>query len=170
MGLARSVGRSERDECMSEEAEKETFCVYAKVRAIDKPLLMLGLSFGRVVDDVLVPIERNERIYLDGVPSKKEDVLQLKILKETINFKQAYSGFHQDLHHASDVKRRELVAKNYDLMLEDLMRRNCEDITSQVVKAFDNSIKPKLSDYLPKKEELIKGAFEALLTSLKGLG
>ena len=155
---------------MTDESEKGTFCVYAKVRSLNKPLLMFGLSFGRVVDDVLIPLEKNERIYLDGVPSKKEDVLQLKILKETLNFKQAYSGFHHELHNAHDIKRRELVAKNYDLMLEDLMRRTCEDITSQVIKAFDNSIKPKLSDYLPKKEELIKGALEALLASLKGLG
>ena len=155
---------------MPDEAEKETFCVYAKVRSFDKPLLMLGLSFGRVVDDVLIPLEKNELVSLDGVSSKKEDILQLKILKETVIFKQAYSGFYHELHKAHDIKRRELVAKNYDLMLEDLMRRNCQDITSQVVKAFDNSIKPKLSDYLPKKEELIKGAFEALLVSLKGLG
>ena len=153
---------------MTNDQEKDTFCVYAKVRSINKPLLMLGLSFGRVVDDVLIPFEKNEKLFLDGVPSNKSDILQIKILKETTNFKQAHGWLHNDLRNSNE-KRMELVAKNYEVMLDEVIRTNCEDITAQVMKAFDNSIKPKLMDYLPKKEEIIKAGFEVLLKSLESL-
>jgi hypothetical protein len=44
-----------------------------------------------------------------------------------------------------------------------------EDVTSQVIKAFDFKIKPCLKDYLPKREELIAAAFQVFVESVKAL-
>ena len=56
------------------------------------------------------------------------------------------------------------------MRLEALLRWATEDVTTQVIKAFDTSIKPKLKDYLPKREELISAATGVFIQAIKALG
>lgn len=50
------------------------------------------------------------------------------------------------------------------------MREHGDDVTSQVLKAYDRRIKPGLKAYLPEREELIKAAMEIVVESMKKLG
>jgi hypothetical protein len=40
-------------------------------------------------------------------------------------------------------------------------------VTSQIIKAFDQKIRPGLKEYLPKREELLNGAFEVFIEAMK---
>jgi hypothetical protein len=40
---------------------------------------------------------------------------------------------------------------------------------TNIIKAFDETIKPSLKDYLPKREELISGAYNLFLASIQVL-
>lgn len=59
------------------------------------------------------------------------------------------------------------VGEQYHVRLEAILREGCEDVTSQVIKAFDEKIRPKLRDYLPKREELIQAAYQVFIAGLK---
>jgi len=51
-----------------------------------------------------------------------------------------------------------------------LLRETGEDVTSQVVKAYKQTIGTRIKDYLPKREELIAAAFQLFLQGVKMLG
>jgi hypothetical protein len=53
--------------------------------------------------------------------------------------------------------------------LEAILRRWGEDVTAQVIKAFEHRIRPALKDYLAKREALIKGAFDSFHETAKAL-
>ena len=39
------------------------------------------------------------------------------------------------------------------MRLESVVRQSGEDVTAQVMRAFDDKIKPSLADYLPERDE-----------------
>ena len=51
--------------------------------------------------------------------------------------------------------------------MEALLREHGEDVTSQVISAYDKTIKHQLKDYLPKREELIKTTLQVFIESVK---
>ena len=63
-----------------------------------------------------------------------------------------------------------MLGEQYHARVEAILRGNGEDVTSQVLSAFNSTIKPRLKDYLPKKEELIKAALEVFVNQVKALG
>jgi subtilase family serine protease len=50
-----------------------------------------------------------------------------------------------------------------------LVTLNTDDFTSQVIKAFNEKIRPSLKDYLPKREELIGGAYGLFMSTVQML-
>ena len=61
---------------------------------------------------------------------------------------------HQLLHH-SGISFQKLYGEQYQIRVEALLRGNGEDVTSQIISAYDKTIKHRLEDYLPKREELM---------------
>jgi hypothetical protein len=64
---------------------------------------------------------------------------------------------------------QKVYGDQYQVRLEAVLREGGEDVTSQVLKAFDRTIKPSIKDYLPKREELIEMASKFFWEGIKTL-
>lgn len=155
---------------MSEQDENKdpTFAVFAELRDYDRPLVMTGLSFARLMDEVIVPFEEKDPFFIDGVPVSREGLRKLKIIREKEFFSTTFSKLHWRIRVAS-VEEQKLLLEQYHTRLEALLRESGEDVTSQVIKAFNAKVRPRLKDYLPNREELIRAAFELFVQSMKSL-
>jgi hypothetical protein len=152
-----------------EDAQKELFAVYGVAEGHDKPLLMLHLPFARLMDEIVVPYMADTPFFVDGVPTKRSGLKRIKILQEQNALRRAVAYLHQDVNRAERRKERISVTQ-YQLRLETCLRDHAEDVTSQVIQAFDRTIKPRLRDYLPNREELIGAALKVFIDSMKLLG
>jgi hypothetical protein len=155
---------------VSDQKKEDQFAVFAEADGQSKPLIMTDLTFARLMDEVVLPYQTDEPFFIDGASLKKQSLKRLKIIKQEDFFNTTY----HDLHHAmrwrgSDIKTRQLYAEQYHIRLEALLRESGVDVTAQIIKAFDRTIKPSLKDYLPKREELIKAALTIFVESMKAL-
>jgi hypothetical protein len=141
---------------MSEE-KKELFAVFAEVQDFDKPLILTNLTFARLLDDIVVPFENEEPFFIDGVSADKKKVRMLKILRQKDRFPGLFEDFNFALRRG-EIERQKTYGQQYHTRLEAILREGCEDVTSQVIKAFDSKIRPRLKEYLPKRNELIEAA------------
>ncbi|HUA67320.1 MAG TPA: hypothetical protein VMA13_02125 [Candidatus Saccharimonadales bacterium] len=151
--------------------EEQKFAIFAEAEGYNQPLIMHDLSFGRLMDEVVVPYQSDTPFFIDGAPLKKQNLRRLKILRLHKYFASDFHDLNWALKNGGE-KIGRIYGDQYNVRLEAILRERGEDVTSQVVAAFDKEIKPSLKDYLPKREELIKGAltfFLNNLTSLAGL-
>lgn len=153
---------------MSKERE-ELFAVFAEAKDYDKPLILTNLTFARLIDDILVPYdERKKPFFIDGAPINHEKIRKLKILRQKSYFPHLFHELNRGMR-KGDKARQKIFGDQYYTRLEAVLREGCEDVTSQVIKAFDTKIKPSLRDYLPKREELIKAAYIIFFEGIKQL-
>ena len=75
------------------------YAAFAEVEDCRRPLLMTGLTFARLVDEVIVPRERGEAFFLDGVEVTRAKVRQLKVVRQGPQFEGALEVLHNRLHH-----------------------------------------------------------------------
>lgn len=141
---------------MSKE-KKKLFAVFAEADEYERPLILIDLTFARLIDDVVVPYEKEQPFFIDGAPISRKKIQKLKIVRLKEGFKHLFSDLHWRMRE-SEKEIQKLYGDQYHVRLEAALREGGEDVTSQVIKAFDSEIKPKLKDYLPKREELIKAA------------
>jgi hypothetical protein len=64
-------------------------------------------------------------------------------------------------------KDKEIYARQYSVLFEAILRNRCEDVTSQVVKAYKTAIKPSLKEYIPKKEALLQSAVQIFVEGMR---
>ncbi|MDO8677969.1 MAG: hypothetical protein Q7R30_05315 [Acidobacteriota bacterium] len=145
------------------------FAVYAEVDGQAKALVVTDLTFERLIDEIVVPYHGDEAFFVDGVPVKRQQVRRLKVVHQGPSFAHEKALLYQFLSHGP-VERQKVVGQQYDARLEAIVREHGDDVTSQVLKAYERKIKPGLKDYLPRREELIKGAMEIFVESMKKLG
>ena len=93
---------------------------------------------------------------------------KLKIVRLNDHFSAAFDELHQLLHH-SGIGFQKLYGEQYQIRVEALLRGNGEDVTSQIISAYDKTIKHRLKDYLPNREELIKATLQVFIESVKVL-
>jgi hypothetical protein len=144
------------------------FGVLAEKKGVEgRALYLHSLTFGRLMDDVVVPYEKGDPFFVDGVPVDKSNLVRIKIVRQSPHFE----GQFADLHHfASTPDSRAFVrAANYPARLDVLFRGEGEDVTGQVINAFKVGILPRLKEYLPKREELISAALTLFLEGTKKL-
>ena len=149
--------------------DNELFSIFAEVGEYPKPLIMTDLRFARLIDEVVVPYQKGEPFFIDGVPAQKDNLKKLKIVRQQPFFKRTLDDLHQGMWQGA-LERQKVFAEQYHTRLEALLREAGEDVTSQVIKAFDTTIKPELKDYLPNRKELIEGAWKAFIETMKMLG
>lgn len=150
------------------EDKKELFAVFAEAEGYDKPLILTNLTFARLIDDVVVHFEKEEPFFIDGAPINHKKIHKLKILRQKEHFPRLFYGLHRGMRRG-DKAQQKTFGNQYHVRLEAALREGCEDVTSQVIKAFDSEIKPKLKDYLPKREELIQAASTFFWEGIKKL-
>ena len=161
---------------MSEQAQlseltstEQLFAVYAEAEGHDRPLLQLDLTFPRLMDDIVVPYQSNDTFFVDGAPVSAAKLKRIKILRLTPGFLEARHSFDRTLTRA-DAQIRKIYGEQYATRFEHLLREKSVDVTAQVIKAYNQAIKPSLKDYLPKREELISAALKLFVEGIKALG
>ena len=144
------------------------FGVLAEKKGLEgRALYLQSLSFGRLMDDVVVPYEKGDAFFVDGIAVEKSNLVRIKIVRQS----QHFEGQFADLHHfASRPSSAAFVPEaEYAKRLDVLFRGQGEDVTGQVINAFKVGIFPRLKEYLPKREELISAALTVFLEATKKL-
>lgn len=162
-----------REEQMNDAAikqESQQFAVFAIRRSDPTPLIQTKMSFKQLMDGIVVPYESGGLFFLDGAPVKATDLERIKVLKTSNFFEEMFSDFHWEMRNHSDVRARELCGKQYHIKVEALLRESGEDVTSQVVNAYQTAIKPRLGDYSPNKEALLNAAVKIYSETARLLG
>ncbi len=147
---------------------QERFAVYCEATDHQGPLYLSDLTFARLLEDVVIPLESKEPFFVDGAPITKEKVRVLKIIRQLKGFSRAFVDLHWRLRVTRGDQSR-MLGEQYDVRLKAVFREQGEDVTSQVIKAFNTEIKPSLTDYLSKRKELIESAARVFLESLRFL-
>ena len=155
---------------MADEAQKKEafFGVIAEVEGRIKQLVLLNLTFGRLIDEIVVPYDTDGPFFIDGVPVTKNKILRIKIISLTQAFQNGIVelklGLTRGDHHT-----QKIYGDQYETRFEHLLRTAAEDVTSQIIKAYNQAVKPKLKDYVPKREELISAATTIFIEAMKAL-
>jgi hypothetical protein len=154
----------------ADEAKERKFAVFCEAEGFERPLFMHNLSFTQVLDDIVVPLERNEPFFVDGAPLTKQKVRRLKVLAQREFFGRLFSDLHWRMRQSSDVKVKQVLGEQYHVRLEAILRESTDDVTAQVMRAFSTEIKPRLKDYLPNRKELIEAALKVFVEGMKMIG
>ncbi len=149
--------------------ENQRFAVISEKKNYSKPLYLHDLTFSSLMDDIVVPYQSQTPFFIDGVPVKSDELMKVKIIKQIDDFNYLFSDLHNRLRLGKSSGVR-VTTEEYPIKFEALFREGGLDVTSQIIKAFDLEIKPSLKDYLPKREELIDGAFRVFMETMKFLG
>ena len=152
-----------------QEIQEPLYAVFAEAQGHDKPLLLIELTFARLIDDVIVPYQTGEAFFIDGAPLTADKLLRIKVLKLDKNYSRAKWDFDSALTRGNS-QNIKTFGEQYNTRFEHILRVHSEDVTSQVLKAFNEAIKPSIKDYLPKREELISSATKIFIESIKVLG
>ena len=131
---------------------------------------MTDLTFARLIDEIVKPYEAKEPFFVEGVPVSPEKLKRIKIVRQDDGFAPRMRRLHSDLtwSNTPDAKR-EGLRRAYETLIIAIVRDNGEDVTSQVIQAFDSKIKPRLTEYLVKRKELISLAATVFIRAYKEL-
>jgi hypothetical protein len=152
------------------EPNESKYAIFCEATGYDRPLLMHDRTFAQLIDELVVPFEQGHAFFVDGAPLTRDKVIKLKILAQHDVFPRLFADLHWGMRFHSDVKLKEILASQYHVRFEALLREGTTDVTSQVISAFTTEIKPRLRDYLPNRKELIDAALRVFTESIRVLG
>ena len=149
----------------------DRFIVWAEATGHDKPLILTDLPPARLFDDIVVPYQTTDgTFFIDGAPVKAKDLRRIKILREKQpGLKGALWTFNRGLT-VGAAPVRKTYGEQFNVRYEAILRQHSEDVTAQIIKAFDRAIKPSIKDYVPRREELIQAAMKVFVEAVKSLG
>ena len=155
---------------MAEEAQKKEtlFGVVAEVEGRPKQLVLLNLTFGRLIDEIVVPYDTDEPFFIDGVPVTRNKIRRIKIISLTENFQNGIWELERGLTRGEH-QNQKIYGDQYETRFEHVLRTDAQDVTSQIIKAYNQAVKPRLKDYIPKREELISAATTLFVEAMKAL-
>jgi len=152
---------------MEEESqEHKLFGIIAESEGHEKQMVLLDFPFGRLMDEIIVPYDTGESFFIDGVPATKEKIKRIKIVELGSSYQHAMSELKRGMTIGSDSKKK-TYGEQYETRFEHILRTNTVDVTSQVIKAYNEVIKPSYKDYIPKRKELIDGATTVFIEGMK---
>ena len=147
----------------------DRFMVWAEAADHDKPLLVTDLTPARLFDDIVVPYQTGDAFFIDGASVTAKNLKRIKILRAKPNLRGELRRFTRGLT-VSEASIRKIYGEQFHVRYEAILRECSEDVTAQIIKAFDRAIKPSLSDYVPRREELIQAAMKVFVEAVKSLG
>jgi len=151
-----------------EDQSTQLFSVLAEVKNYDRTFILIQLTFGRLMDDIVIPYQSGKSFIIDGVQVNKDNLIRLKIIREKEYFLHEYEVFNYDLTRGK-TEIREIYGRQYNIRLEALLRKAGEDVTSQIIKAYEKTIKPKLKSYKPNRDDILSVAFKFFWEGIKSL-
>jgi|CXWL01.1.fsa_nt_gi hypothetical protein len=144
------------------------FAVIAEAKDNASNLMLKDMTFGRLVDDVLMPFEKKETIWIDGYPLTTDKIRRLKIVRQKDGFSSELSMLNRHLNWG-DTSSRKVYGDQYQTRVQAIFDYKTEDVTAQVFNAFSIKIKPSIKEYLPKRDELVSAAVAIFVESMKAL-
>jgi hypothetical protein len=144
------------------------FAVIAEKQGYDRILKMEFLTFNRLMDEIVKPYNEGESFFIDGAPITSEKLTRIKILKQKPQFEGLFHDLHWRLRCGSAEKK--MYADQYDVRVDAIFREGTEDVTSQIIQAYNTEVKPKLIHYMPNRQEILGAAFAAFINAMKSLG
>lgn len=153
----------------TENQEHKLFGIIAEAEGYDNKMVLLNFPFGRLMDEIIVPYDTGESFFIDGVPITKEKIKRIKIVELGASYQHSMGELKRGMTLGSD-SRKKTYGEQYETRFEHILRTNTVDVTSQVIKAYKQAIKPSLKDYVPKRKELIDGATTIFIEGMKLLG
>lgn len=151
-----------------EEERAERFGVVAEVEGRSRQLVLLNLPFGRLIDEIVVPYDSDEPFFIDGVPVTRKSVRRIKIVALSEGFRLGMRELEMGLTRR-DAQNNKIYGDQYETRFEHVLRTKAEDVTAQVLKAYNQAVKPRMKDYIPKREELISAATTIFVEAMKAL-
>jgi hypothetical protein len=145
---------------------EQKFTISAVRKGDPTPLLQMNVSWGRLMEDIVIPYDSGESFFVDGAAIKATDLDRLKILLNGQGCGRAFANINWHMR-TGDMKTKEMYAKQYPVFIEAMLREHCEDVTSQVVSAFKAAIKPKLKDHLPDKNTIFEAGVKIFVEGMK---
>lgn len=144
------------------------FGVIAELEGRPNQLVLLNLTFSRLIDDVVKPYDQDEPFFIDGVPLTRSKIARIKIARFGERYENAMFELNRGLTRG-DHQNQKIYGDQYKTRFEHILRTNSEDVTSQVIKAYNQAVKPSIKDYLPKRDELISAATQIFVQAMKSL-
>jgi hypothetical protein len=145
--------------------DEPRFAVQAQKNSLERTLYLQNLTFGQLMEDVVVPYERGDSFFIDGVPVQKKELARIKIVRQAPNFMHDLDELHFYLKRGGS--KNFVPAADYPLRLDALMRKNGEDVTNRILNAYKEGILPRIKDYIPKRQELISAALTLFVEASK---
>ena len=149
-----------------EDQEHKLFGIIAESEGYDNKMILLDFPFGRLMDEIIVPYDTEKSFFIDGVPTTKAKIKRIKIVELGVSYQHAMGELKRGMTLGSDSIKK-TYGEQYATRFEHILRTNTVDVTSQVIKAYNQAIKPSLKDYLPKRKELIDGATTIFIEGMK---
>jgi len=141
------------------------FAVSAEKEGYERPILLRDLIFGRLLDEVVIPYEKEENFFVDGVPLNSKTLKRIKIILVRDSFKSDLDSFLWKVDHWHiKIKKDE-----YDIRLDAILRYHGEDVTSLVISAYQRGVRDKVKEWLPKREQLTAAAWNIFMEGAKFL-
>ncbi|MEN8260132.1 MAG: hypothetical protein ABFS02_06020 [Pseudomonadota bacterium] len=154
----------------SEAQEKEKlYGVIAEADGYDKQLVLLDLPFGRLLDEIVVPYDSDDSFFIDGVPVTKAKIRRIKIVELSDEYRNGIWELERGLTRGEHASKK-TYGDQYQTRFEHILRTDTIDVTAQVIKAYNEVIKPSIKDYLPNRQELISAATKVFIEGMKMLG
>lgn len=155
-------------EIEQQNAKEDLFGVIAELAGRQKQLVLLNLTFGRLIDDIVVPYEAGQSFFVDGVPLTRDKVQRIKIVKLGDKFRSGLWEIERGLNRVTP-QNQKVCGDLYETRFDHVLRTDADDVTAQVIKAFNQAVKPSIKDYIPKRQELISAATTIFVEGLKAL-
>lgn len=152
-----------------EDQQKRKFGVIAEVEGYGKQLVLLDLPFGRLIDEIVVPYDNDEAFFIDGVPVTKAKIRRIKIVELGDKFQWGIEELERGMTRG-DAKNKKTYGDQYHTRFEHILLTDTVDVTAQVIKAYNQTIKPSIKNYLPKRAEFISAATKVFIEGMKMLG
>jgi len=153
----------------NEASKEKLYGIIAETENNAKPLVLLNLPFGRLLDDIVIPYDKGDSFFIDGVPVTKTKIKRIKIIELGKKYEDSIWELERGLKRSSSVVNK-IYGDQYNTRFEHILRVDTIDVTSQVIKAYNEVIKPSLKEYLPRREELISAATTVFINAMKLLG
>lgn len=155
--------------CAAPPVQKEDlFGIVAELEGHQKQLVLLNLTFGRLIDEIVVPYEEDQPFFIDGVPVTKGKIRRIKIIKLGEEFRHGVWELEHGMKRGEH-QNKKVYGEQYETRFEHILRTNADDVTAQVIKAYFQVVKPSIKDYLPKRQELISAATTVFVEAMKAL-
>jgi hypothetical protein len=142
------------------------FGVVAEIEGRPRPVVLLKVPFGRIIDEIIVPYDNDEPFFIDGVPVTRKNIKRIKVVELSGAFDTAMGEFENMLNHGK-AENQKIWGDQYETRFEHIIRIYTQDVTAQVIKAYSQAVKPRLKDYIPKREEIISAVTTLFVETMR---